>query len=364
MNQYQLSVYVFLNKRGLTDTLGRAGLLAAKNKFEEFIIGFNQAAERFLMVDVGSAKEAADAKIKALLEDEIRLPQTERIIFGGCHDNGYITTLRSQITAGFKHKLTLLRSYTEMAAGMTELGLPSFDIPDLFIPQKLLALPHSQVNSTPVTHSAPLPASPTPAPPPESSIGHRPSISIIQQGFDALPFASADLEETTRKRVSSPPSYSSAVQTPAPPKRAVTPDLDSSSTTSSSDESDDAFSSTPLVSLTNSRSRRVNPNIPLSKHKPPPCTLFYLSSCKHGADCKYGHDYLLQPEHYNEIRVNAKKSPCPSRNKGETCLWGDDCCYGHHCPSASKCHFFKQNRCKFVGADMHKEPKNQVATIA
>lgn len=68
-------------------------------------MGFNQAAERFIIVDVGSGKEAADAKIKgktprcnfacefqvsilisdplALLEDEIRLPQTEKIIFGG-----------------------------------------------------------------------------------------------------------------------------------------------------------------------------------------------------------------------------------------------------------------------------------------
>lgn len=103
-NHYQLWVYIFLNKRGLLDTFGRVGLLAAKVKFEEFILGFNQAAERFIMVDVGGAKEAADAKIKgerhavavidsliqflstALLEDEIKLPQTEKIIFGGTHD--------------------------------------------------------------------------------------------------------------------------------------------------------------------------------------------------------------------------------------------------------------------------------------
>lgn len=63
-NHYQLWVYIFLNKRGLLDTFGRVGLLSAKAKFEEFILGFNQAAERFIMVDVGSAKEAADAKIK------------------------------------------------------------------------------------------------------------------------------------------------------------------------------------------------------------------------------------------------------------------------------------------------------------
>lgn len=64
MKQYQIWVYVFLNKRGLSDTFGRAGLAAAKTRFDDFILGFNQAAERFVMLDVGSAKEAADAKIK------------------------------------------------------------------------------------------------------------------------------------------------------------------------------------------------------------------------------------------------------------------------------------------------------------
>lgn len=38
--------------------------MAAKTKFDDFIMGFNQAAERFIMLDVGSAKEAADTKIR------------------------------------------------------------------------------------------------------------------------------------------------------------------------------------------------------------------------------------------------------------------------------------------------------------
>jgi hypothetical protein len=104
-NHYQLWVYIFLNKRGLMDTFGRVGFLSARTKFEEFTLGFNQAAERFMMVDVGGAKEAADAKIKgkrhtifvshihlfsaALLEDEIKLPQTEKIIFGGNTNNTF-----------------------------------------------------------------------------------------------------------------------------------------------------------------------------------------------------------------------------------------------------------------------------------
>lgn len=102
--KFQLWVYLFYNKRGLLETFARVGLSAARPKFDEFIIGFNQAAERFLMVDVGGSKEAADAKIKGhlphfsfqrhrcltprtfaavYLEDNIRLPQTHKIIFGG-----------------------------------------------------------------------------------------------------------------------------------------------------------------------------------------------------------------------------------------------------------------------------------------
>ncbi|GLB33667.1 putative zinc finger protein [Lyophyllum shimeji] len=350
-NQYQLWVYVFLNKRGLVDTFGRVGNNMAKQKFEDFMTGFNQAAERFLMVDVGDAKEAADAKIKAHLEDQIRLPQTYKIVFGGCHDNGYVTNLRSQITAGYKQKLILLRSYTDMAAGIADLELPLLTIPDLFFTQKLVTPSPAQIalsgqvghiNSSPRVGPAAFPASvPTPL-----------ALPALDQTPGANPDPPVERENpVVPRRPSNPPTYSSAVQSTQ--KRVPTPDLDSSSTTSS-DASDDP-PERPAPTFT--RARHVNPNIPLSKHKPPPCTLFYLANCKHGADCKYGHDYLLDAEHFAEIRMNAKKAPCPAINKGEPCLWGDGCCYGHYCSLSTKCHFFKQGRCKFVGADMHKEPK-------
>jgi len=57
---------MFFNKRGLMETFGRIGNFVAKTRFEDFCMGFNEAAERFLMVDVGSGKEAADAKIKGI----------------------------------------------------------------------------------------------------------------------------------------------------------------------------------------------------------------------------------------------------------------------------------------------------------
>ena len=63
-NNHHLWVYVFLNKKGLSDTLGRVSKFTAKLRLDDFIIGFNHASERFIMADVGYAKEGADAKIR------------------------------------------------------------------------------------------------------------------------------------------------------------------------------------------------------------------------------------------------------------------------------------------------------------
>lgn len=101
LGQFQLWVYVFYNHGGLASVLGKSGYLDAKRAFHEFVCGFNQASERFIMVDVGYGKEAADAKVKgrythniiyvalldphhiAHLEDDIRAPQVSKIVFGG-----------------------------------------------------------------------------------------------------------------------------------------------------------------------------------------------------------------------------------------------------------------------------------------
>lgn len=72
---------------------------------------------------------------------------TRHMCILGCHDNGYVTNLRSQITAGFKHKLILLQSYADMAAGISELCLPSMSCPDLFMLQKLGAQSFASVPS-------------------------------------------------------------------------------------------------------------------------------------------------------------------------------------------------------------------------
>ena len=169
---YQVWVYVFFNKRGLAETFNNIGLIGFK-EFDDFVLGFNKSSERFIMVDVGNTKEAADAKLRgawmALFLTAVHLPLAQRslrtrpacparqgstlrvrdafLIFNGvllipsrlvgCHDNGYAHTLRSLITDGYRDKLVLLRGYSDMAKEIGMLGLPDFTIPDLFRASKI-----------------------------------------------------------------------------------------------------------------------------------------------------------------------------------------------------------------------------------
>ena len=54
---------IYCNKKGLAETLTASEVCTAE-QFEQFIMGFNQAAPLFSFVDAGVGKEAADSKIK------------------------------------------------------------------------------------------------------------------------------------------------------------------------------------------------------------------------------------------------------------------------------------------------------------
>ncbi|KAG9317601.1 hypothetical protein JVU11DRAFT_1810 [Chiua virens] len=331
--KFHFWVYLFYNKRGLLETFARVGLSAAKQRFEDFILGFNQAAERFLMVDVGGSKEAADAKIKVHLEDNIRLPQTYKIIFGGSHDNGYVNILRSVITEGFRDKLILLPGYSDVALDIKALGLPELRIPNLFISSKLVPPSYISIASGP--------------PPGLPSIPSRQPASSAQTANSPLPsgLVSADTTNTIPRR-NSIQTYKSALQTghnnPIPYEGS-----DSSLSTDATDAHPAQVVQFTRRLSSPGRQRRINPNLSLSKQNPAPCTLFYLAQCRHGSDCKYGHDYILEIEHYEELSENAKKTPCKVTNEGGICTFGDDCVYGHVCPQGTTCYFLKLGKCKF-----------------
>jgi hypothetical protein len=145
-----------------------------------------------------------------------------------------------------------------MAAAINELEVPSFNIPDLFMPQKLGVVP-----STPKQTNLALAPTPTavPTPPPHTEDGKIISKPYVHDSdLEALPFASVEPEIIVPKQHVSHLSYSSAVQ--APPKRVTTPELDySGSTASESDESEDNLGHSPTIS----KSKLVNANMVKAK---------------------------------------------------------------------------------------------------
>ena len=64
--QFHLHVYVFHNRRGLIVTLKRCGYGDAAAMFDDFVVGFNQSAERFAMIDTGELKEGTDHKMRGM----------------------------------------------------------------------------------------------------------------------------------------------------------------------------------------------------------------------------------------------------------------------------------------------------------
>lgn len=97
----------------------------------------------------------------------------------------------------------------------------------------------------------------------------------------------------------------------------------------------------------------IDPTKPLHKQTPPPCNEHYLMSCSKGLSCKYSHEWILTPEQLDTLSKNAKKAPCNYLKNGLDCPYSDSCCWGHICPSGSKCYHLSKGKCWFKGEHMH-----------
>ncbi|SJL05743.1 uncharacterized protein ARMOST_09079 [Armillaria ostoyae] len=301
---------VYCNKQGLSDTL-IANDVCTSEQFEAFFLGFNQAAPLFSIIDVGTGKEAADTKIKEHLRLFTRFPQTFLVYFGGrafpllhramiltwhegAHDNGYTSTLASLQNEGLLDKIVLLRGYKEMAIELQHLQLPVVEVGGVFRSTKLPG--HARHGS---------------------------------QKLQVAAYGNTPESKTNVAKAAGRPKY-------------LNPKLVR------------IFNINPL---TVPHFMKFFSEQPLNKHKPPPCTFYYLGACRQGPKCTYGHDYTLTERNLAEMRAISKKFPCANLNRGKVCHAGDDCISGHFCPRGNTCSFLKEGKCKFVGKDMHSRPK-------
>lgn len=104
-----VNIYVSLDKLG--QKLAQAGYLKGPQEFRAFVQGFNVNQPLFNFVDVGHGKERADNKLRETLRAFIDNPTCKHIIFGGCHDAGYLNNLEPyKHDANKASRITLLES--------------------------------------------------------------------------------------------------------------------------------------------------------------------------------------------------------------------------------------------------------------
>ncbi|KAI0322712.1 hypothetical protein OF83DRAFT_1092562 [Amylostereum chailletii] len=261
---------IFCNKGGLKDTLLHNDICTGE-QFEDFLHGFNQASPLFSIVDVGAGKEAADSKIKEHLRVFTRFPQTARIYFGGAHDNGYSTTLNFLENEGLLDKIVLLRGYKNLALELKNFDLPHLEIDGLFMSYKLQTAYARHYSTSPVKQPIPLYEQDNPKPD-DRYVPEERAYGPPQKYIDPTLVRTAKYELTLESHL-----Y------PCSPWQSVC----------------SMYLTTSLYQL-------------CFADKPPPCTWHYLTKCRTGAKCRFGHDYVVTPDTLAILRLNAKRSPCPA----------------------------------------------------
>ncbi|KAF2201433.1 C-x8-C-x5-C-x3-H type zinc finger protein [Delitschia confertaspora ATCC 74209] len=117
-------VHVYASMDKLASYLTAVKLLERPSDLRAFAQSFSVNQPLFSVIDVGQGKERADHRIKEMLRTFSDNPTCKHIIFGGCHDNGYLLNLDQ-----YKHnptqasRITLLES-TPATRGFQE--LPNF----------------------------------------------------------------------------------------------------------------------------------------------------------------------------------------------------------------------------------------------
>ncbi|KAL4902074.1 hypothetical protein BDW74DRAFT_181236 [Aspergillus multicolor] len=101
-------VKAFANYDGLSQLLVRMKLFKSLLWLNNSAKSFSQAFDTCDFVVVGAGKDRADEKIKGVFKQFITNPTCRHVIFGACHDNGYVRLLEKYQQGAVVDKVTLL----------------------------------------------------------------------------------------------------------------------------------------------------------------------------------------------------------------------------------------------------------------
>ncbi|KAI1089806.1 hypothetical protein F5B19DRAFT_495092 [Rostrohypoxylon terebratum] len=319
---WNIIVQITLNLEGLSRKLESIGFVRTFNDLPAFTRGFSRAQGLFSIIDVGWGKEQADFKVRETFRLMVHNLQCKHIIFGPCHDKGYIVELRPyQLDTSISTKLSLLET-TVAPREFQELRLRRVKFVDVF-------------------RSEPLPERPPPSPPALMS-----------------PPTQTDCSGITSKIA---PNTPSAIAASAIPSTWATPTptfTESRKLMSTQDSS--ARPSTPLkYCLVNASGERVDEGLPYCDpeaesrlqmraasedrimKKKGPCNRWHLNARCDINNCPYYHGERLGPDEQIALKRKARSMLCAKRSvcRDPDCFWGHHCKYGVKCTRRWDCVF-------------------------
>ncbi|KAI2471352.1 hypothetical protein F4781DRAFT_387408 [Annulohypoxylon bovei var. microspora] len=319
---WNIIVQITLNLEGLSRKLEKVGLAKNFYNLPDFTRGFSRAQGLFSIIDVGWGKEQADFKVRETLRLMVHNLQCKHIVFGPCHDRGYIVELRPyQLDTLISTKLSLLETTTA--------------------PRDFQELRFRRVRFNDVFRSEPLPDGPPPpsSPPPPVMLSPMQPMNLSGTASRNTP----DLTSSIPPRITS--NITSIKSSPSPTfkesrKFMSTPD-------------DSARSTAPPLKyyLVNVRGDRVDEEIPPSDADAEfrllmrtnkeneilgtrgPCNRYHLNGKCDIRPCIYYHGERLGFSEQNVLKRKARSMLCGRKSS----CWNSDCFWGHHCKFGSKC---------------------------
>ncbi|KAI5202680.1 hypothetical protein E4T38_05446 [Aureobasidium subglaciale] len=324
---YDIMVQIFYNMEGLSHKLKSLGIFKNPNEMAPFARAFSLNKSLFSFIDVGSGKERADHKVRETLRLFLPNMQCKHVIFGGCHDNGYLPTLdpykRDQNTAP---RISLLETLP-IQPGFTQLGFKVVQFPTVF-------------RSEPLPDKSAIPA----------------FFSPVVQNTAATQSTSA-----LSSRSNSFATGGASVNTAPTPVQAVTSNAVQAATSNPSGDSswatvgknapktiNIAAKKAPARKfiLLNAYDERLDSILPKADQAATTrftervrtkkvCNNYHLNGkCKAGKYCDYDHGERLSPGEQLVLKHRARTRSCPDR--------GDcrdfDCTDGHVCPYGKDCY--------------------------
>ncbi|KAI0837619.1 hypothetical protein F5Y06DRAFT_270913 [Hypoxylon sp. FL0890] len=299
---WKIVAHVVLNLDGLSRKLCSVNITKSLSELPAFARGFSRAQGLFSIIDVGKGKEQADFKVRETFRLMVYNLQCRHIIFGPCHDRGYIVELRPyQLETSTSARISLLET-TPASYEFQELKFRRVRFIDVF-------------RSEPLPDGPPSPIA-TSSPPPSSS---------KSQNY-------ATIVSTWRSTETPIKEFKNLAVTPSSSPR-----------------------STPMkYYLVNSAGERVDEPLPLpdlisnqrfrersEREGRQPCNRWHLTGVCEVPTCTYYHGERLSPGEQLVLRIRARGTFCARKSacNNVDCYWGHHCKYGQKCRQAYTCTF-------------------------